>query len=241
MLETFPEFAIRLCMVFAQRLESTVKNMRIQRNRQFHGHLKYFDLASVIQTIVVQRMSGRLVVTDDFGNPYSEVFFTTGNLCSAKLGHITGQQAFFQLFQPPPVEGTFDFKSGERPSENEPSEAAEFYPGMNMLMEAIRMQDELENYRPLLNLEDIYQPQSTELNWEGEERYLVLANDIWYRLHTEQPTIVQLLQEVPYCHFDVYHVIVTLKKNKQIVSSMDSSESIRSRQPDFLQLLDEES
>ncbi|MBI4748832.1 MAG: cyclic nucleotide-binding domain-containing protein [Acidobacteria bacterium] len=222
MLEAYPEFAIHLCNTFAERLESSVKNESGTRNRQFHGHLKYFDLATVIQTIVVSRMTGRLVVTDDFGNAYSEIYFDAGDPSCAKIGHLSGPEAFNQLFQPPPVEGTFDFKSGERP----PRELLGLFegcpPGMNMLMDAIRMQDELDNFRPQIDLESIYQPQQTELIWEGEERYLVLANDIWYRLHAEQPTVVQLLQEVPSCHYGVYYVLATMKQAGLIVSSMDT-------------------
>ncbi len=215
-LETYPEFAVRLCLIFAQRLESTVKNLRIQRTRQFHGHLKFFDLATVIQTIITSRMTGTLVVTDDLGANYAEIFFNTGDIVSARLGHLTGPQAFFQLFQPPPTEGTFDFKSGEAPERNVPSETNSFQPGMNMLMEAVRMQDELEQYRPQINLEAIYQPQANELRWEGEEDFLLLANDIWYRLHAERQPVVQLLQEVPACHFAVHHVLVALKNGGQI-------------------------
>ncbi|MBX7222359.1 MAG: cyclic nucleotide-binding domain-containing protein [Blastocatellia bacterium] len=221
-LETFPEFAIRLCHLFAERLESTVKNLGVQRKRQFHGHLKYFDLASVIQTIVVSRMTGKLIVTDDFGNNYAEMYFNLGNCCTAHVGHLRGAQAFYQLFQPPPVEGLFDFKSDATPPEFDPEEEEGFQPGMNMLMEAIRMQDELETFRPEIKIEDIYQPQGEELRWEGEEAYVVLANDIWYRLHKEQPTVVQLMQEVPYCHYNIYYVLVKLKNTRQILSSMDS-------------------
>jgi CRP-like cAMP-binding protein len=214
----FPELAMKLCYVFAKRLEATVKNMRKERQRQLSGNLKFFDLPTVIQTIIGSRMTGTLRVFDTFGDPFSEIFFDGGHLCSASLGQLGGAQAFYQLFQPPPTDGTFEFKGGERVMGTDGTVCDILLPGMTMLMEAVRMQDELRDLQERISRDAVYRPLQEELQWEGEEDFLVAANDVWYRLHTQVSSVGELLEQVPASHYVVYYVLSVLNSTVQIAA-----------------------
>jgi CRP-like cAMP-binding protein len=211
----FPELALRLCFVFAQRLESTVRNMRRERQRQLSGNLKFFDLPTVIQTIISSGMTGTLRVDDPLGMTIAEIYFDNGHLCRSMMGHLTGSEAFFQLFQPPPTEGTFEFKGGQQ----EVTAGATcdiLLPGMTMLMEAVRMQDEVGTLRHQFPPLQRYRPLGDDLRWEGEDHLLPIAYDIWYRLHAGEPTVRDLLDSVPASHYTILSILNYLLETVQI-------------------------
>src|ERR1051326_2278434 len=112
LLDTLPEFGRALATLFAHRLESVAKKSRIDRREQFRGSLKFFDLTTIIQTIVNSSLTGTLTITSEAEEPIAEVNFEHGAVRGAFLGNLLGEDAFYQLFQPPLQEGSFDFKSG---------------------------------------------------------------------------------------------------------------------------------
>ena len=219
----FPDLALCLCFAFAQRLESTVRNMRQERQRQLSGNLKFFDLPTVIQTIISSGMTGTLRVDDPLGVTLAEIFFDNGHLCRATMGHLTGGEAFFQLFQPPPKEGTFEFKGGEHEvSEREVADGTScdiLLPGLTMLMEAVRMQDEVQQLRCRIPPGMRYRPLSDDLRWDDD--LLPTAYDIWYRLHAGTPTVRDLLDDVPASHYTTLSILNRLLETMQIVAQQD--------------------
>src|SRR5438128_2023489 len=56
LIDEYPKFAKSLMLLFAQRLESRVKDMRIAK-RHLHGNLRFFDLPTVIQTIIASKLT----------------------------------------------------------------------------------------------------------------------------------------------------------------------------------------
>ncbi len=216
----FPDLALRLCFTFAQRLESTVRNMRKERQRQLSGNLKFFDLPTVIQTIISSGMTGTLRVDDPLGLAIAEIFFESGHLCRSTMGHLTGSEAFFQLFQPPPTEGAFEFKNGER----EMTEGAScdiLLPGMTMLMEAVRMQDEINQLRRQIPANNQYRPLCDDLRWDDDDALLPTAYDIWYRLHAGTPTVRELLDAVPASHYTTLSILNKLLETMQVIARQD--------------------
>jgi CRP-like cAMP-binding protein len=60
---TLPAFARNLCIVLAKRLETTTLKVPRASGKQLQGNLRYFDLATVIQTLIGSHQTGTLVVT----------------------------------------------------------------------------------------------------------------------------------------------------------------------------------
>ena len=110
-------------------------------SKQLQGNLKFFDLATVIQTLIGSHQTGSLVVTQDGGkHKIADIFFVKGNIARAKVRNLTGDDAIFQLFQSP-LEGEFSF-TGKTVQEEEMNTDITM-PAISLLMESVRLQDEL--------------------------------------------------------------------------------------------------
>lgn len=208
-----PDLALYFARVFASRLESWVKKGRRQDiQRQLAGNLKFFDLATVMQTLGDSQSSGTLVIRSDAGRVHAELDFVDGKLVRAQLGHLSAEQACYQLFQPPP-EGTFLFQGGLHLDEEAgPRINANV---MGVLMEAMRLQDEWMNVRDRFAEKDrVFTPSPGELSWE-EDDTLMPAFNIWSALH-KGLSLGTLLAETPYCEAVVLTVLDRLLESKQV-------------------------
>src|SRR5438445_2813080 len=107
LMNTLPAFSRNLCLVLAKRLEATTLKVPRATTKQLQGNLRYFDLATVIQTLIGSHQTGSLVVTQENGKQkVAEIVFFKGNICRAKFRQLSGGDAVFQLFHSP-LEGEF--------------------------------------------------------------------------------------------------------------------------------------
>jgi CRP-like cAMP-binding protein len=206
-----PTFSRNLCVVLARRLEAT--NLKVPRSsgKQLQGKLEYFDLATVIQTLIGSHQTGSLVVSHD-KHRLAELFFFRGNIARAKYRNLTGDDAVYQLFQSP-VDGEFSF-TGREVEESE-IQADISLPAITLLMESVRLQDEL----PLLQeqLPDparVFHQKTGQLSWE-EPDTVELAAAVWSRLK-KGASLRDLQQEVPRCSYAIYRTVVMLLEAGQI-------------------------
>ena len=140
-METLPAFARNLCLVLAKRLETTTLKVPRASGKQLQGNLRFFDLATVIQTLIGSHQTGSLVVTQEGSKQkIAEIFFFKGNIARAKYSQLAGDDAVFQLFQSP-LEGEFSF-TGRNVAEDEVQTDITM-PAISLLMESVRLQDEL--------------------------------------------------------------------------------------------------
>src|SRR5262245_55765074 len=93
LIRTLPAFARNLCLVLAKRLEATTLRVHRASTKQLQGNLRFFDLATVIQTLIGSHQTGTLAVTQEGGqnkNRIAEIFFFKGNIAKAKFRHLPG-------------------------------------------------------------------------------------------------------------------------------------------------------
>src|SRR4029453_18103145 len=77
--------------------------------KQLQGNLRFFDLPTVIQTLIGSHQTGSLTIMQEGGKQsLAEMFFFKGNVARARVKQLTGDDAVFQLFQSP-LEGEFSF------------------------------------------------------------------------------------------------------------------------------------
>ena len=210
---TLPTFARNLCVVLAKRLEATTLKVPRSSGKQLQGNLRYFDLATVIQTLIGSHQTGSLIMSQDGGKQkFAEIFFYKGNICRAKVKHLTGDDAVFQLFQSS-LEGEFSFTGHSVPEEEVQTDVT--MPAISLLMESVRLQDEL----PLLK-ERIPDPgrsfhqKAAQLHWEEPET-VELAASVWSRLK-KGASVNDLHRDVPRCSFAIYRTLVILLDAGQI-------------------------
>lgn len=211
LMASLPGMARSMCEVIALRLEATTLKSRRVETKQLSGNLKFFDLATVIQTLIGSHQTGSLVVSSPQLERVSEIVFYKGNVVHAFFQHLKGDDAVFQLFQSEP-EGEFAFSSREV-EEHQRTDIT--LPGISLLMESVRMLDELTLLKERLpDRKKIYKPKVSELTWpEGESRKPAL--DVFTRLQ-KGGSIEDLERESGRCSYWVFKVLSTLQAANQL-------------------------
>lgn len=211
LMDVLPAFSRNLCVVLAKRLETTTLKVPRASGKQLQGNLRYFDLATVIQTLIGSQQTGALVVTHD-KHKLAELFFYCGNIARARFRQLTGDDAVFQLFQSP-VEGDFSFTGRDVREEEVQSEVS--MPAISLLMESVRMQDELPMLRERLPDDGrVFRQKAAQLAWEEPES-IELAASIWSRLK-KGASLAELQRDVPRSTYAIYRTVATLLEAGQI-------------------------
>jgi len=213
LMETLPAFSRSLCLVLARRLEVATHKLPGVSTKQLQGNLRFFDLPTVIQTLIGSHQTGSLTIVEEGGKQgIAEMFFFKGNVARAKVKHLTGDDAVFQLFQSP-IEGEFSF-TGRHVQEDE-VQCDVTLPGISLLMEAVRLQDELQLLMERFpERARIYRQKTTQLEWENSDT-LELGVAVWSRLK-KGGSIADLHHEVPRCSYHIYRTVATLLDTDQI-------------------------
>ena len=213
LMKSLPAFSRNLCLVLAKRLEATTLKVPRSSAKQLQGNLRFFDLATVIQTLIGSHQTGSLVVTQEGGKQkIAEIFFFKGNIAKARVRHLSGDDAVFQLFQSP-LEGEFSF-TGRNVAEEEVQTDITM-PAISLLMESVRLQDEL----PLLQQRvgdpaRVFRQKAAHLQWDDPET-VELAAAVWSRLK-KGASLNDLQQTVPRCSYSVYRTMLTLIETAQV-------------------------
>jgi len=213
LMATLPAFSRGLCVVLARRLEATTLKVPRAPSKQLQGNLRFFDLATVIQTLIGSHQSGVLAVTQEGGKQrLGELLFFKGNISKARFRHLYGDDAVFQLFQTP-LEGDFSF-TGRSLQEDEVQPDITM-PAISLLMESVRLQDELPLLQDRLpDTSRVFRQKAAQLQWEDAET-VELAAAVWSRLK-KGASLADLQRDVPRCSFWLYKTVDTLLGAGQI-------------------------
>jgi CRP-like cAMP-binding protein len=211
LMDALPAFSRNLCVLLARRLEATTLKGPRAAGKQLQGNLRYFDLATVIQTLIGSRQTGTLVVMHE-KHKLAELFFFRGNIARAKYRQLVGDDAVYQLFQSQ-AEGDFSF-TGREVEESE-IRVETSMPAISLLMESVRLQDEL----PLLKerLPDpsrVFRQVAEHLAWDDSDT-IELAAAIWSRLK-KGASLEDLQREVPRSSYAIYKTVTSLVDTGQI-------------------------
>ena len=204
---TLPAFARNLCLVLAKRLEATTLRLPRSQAKQLQGNLKFFDLATVIQTLIGSHQTGSLAVLQDGGkHRIAEMFFFKGNIARAKYRQLTGDDAVFQLFQSP-LEGEFSFVGRNVAEEEVQTDVT--LPGISLLMESVRLQDELPVLKERIpDPSRVFHQKAPQLQWEDPDT-LELAVALWSRFK-KGASVADLHKDVPRCSYYIYKAVVNM-------------------------------
>jgi len=213
LMASVPLLSRNLCIVLARRLETTtLKVPRTGGGKQLQGNLKFFDLATVIQTLIGSHQTGTLVVTQEGGkHKIAEIFFFKGNIARARYKHLSGDDAVFQLFQSS-LEGEFSFAGREVQEDEVQTDIS--MPAISLLMESVRLQDELPGLKDKLPDPDrVFRQKAAQLEWEEVET-VELAASVWSRLK-KGACLNDLLRDIPRSAYAIYRTMVILVESGQ--------------------------
>jgi CRP-like cAMP-binding protein len=211
LMDTLPAFSRNLCVVLARRLETTTLKVPRASGKQLQGSLRYFDLATVIQTLISSHQTGNLVVSRE-KRKLAELLFFRGNIFRARYRQLTGEDAVFQLFQTE-AQGEFSFTDREIQEEEVQSEVS--LPAISLLMESVRLQDELPVLKEKLPDPDrVFRQRAGQLSWDDNDN-VELAVSVWARLK-KGASIRDLQRDIARCSYAIYSTVATLLESGQI-------------------------
>lgn len=205
-------FLRRLCEILAWRLErADVKIAGARPAKELQGDLRFFDVATVMQTLINSGQSGIMVIETP-ERARAEVIFVNGQILHARLGVLEGEEAFFQIFQED-LSGEFVFRGELIDPQTYPKPIA--MGPMNLLLEALRMKDEVKVYlAEVSDFEKVYQPSGETFTWEDEDG-LDSALLVWMKI-CERASLGRMLKEIPRCSYTILAIIQRLLKEGQI-------------------------
>ena len=192
-------------------VEATTLKIPRAAAKQLQGSLRYFDLATVIQTLIGSHQTGNLTVTQD-KKKIAELFFFRGNIYRARYRHLAGDDAVYQLFQGP-LEGDFSFAGRDIEEDEVQSEVS--LPAISLLMESVRLQDELPVLQEKLpDPSRVFRQKGGQLVWEDTES-VELAAAVWSRLK-KGASLAELEKDIARCSYAVYKTVAGLLDTDQI-------------------------
>ena len=176
----------------ARRLEGTFANLGGHQETKLGGRIDHFDLPTILQTVVSSDSDGVLEVLDGRGRPFGTVHTHDRRVGPISRGALEGAEALFEILMNPPEHGTFSFRTIRRPPSLTDSLVLQ-----PLLIEAARMQDELDRFQstvsPGKRLRPTGQPPPPEMGVD-----LDLVDQIRHELTVESTGWGTLADRLPY-------------------------------------------
>ncbi len=213
-----PAFFLFLCEKMASRLQQPDPGKRVSVCKQLSGSLQNFDLVTVHQTIISSGQTGELCVLSENGERLATFYFEQGAPRSGQFQHLTGAEAFWQLFLSDDIPGTFSFTSGSRPLTDCVQSARIDQSPNDLLLEAMQYRDELEELKKRAPSPRTPLIRATEhLRWPDHAAGLrEIAENIWNAIGARRVTIEELFQTNSVCELKIYGVAVELLRTAQL-------------------------
>jgi CRP-like cAMP-binding protein len=214
----FPELVRRVPAFFrylseslAARLVRAHDAVPCQSNcLELSGNLANFDLVTVYQTIVNSSKTGELSIRNEGGELISAFFFESGRPKSGQFQHLTGEEAFCQLFLAGELRGTFSFTSGKPEVSSLVRSAAMKRGPDDLLIAALQSRDELTELRRdlpeagVLLKRNLRELETSEIS----PPYLRhVAEEIWRRLFARPMSVTELHQYLSVSELKVYQAV----------------------------------
>jgi hypothetical protein len=210
-----PGYWRAIAKVYARRHETFITHMYQQPpGKQLSGRLEFFDLPTVVQTLVSANQTGVLTLLDDDGGTFAEVLLVDGAVERARSGRLEGEEAFYEIFLAG-IQGQFFFRTMTSPRADAISKVPVRHTTINLLMEALRLVDELPAVRNRLpDPGKAYVAQTDEVDWSEDETAEVAAM-IFDQLRTPRK-LDRLVGKVPCSTFTIHEIAATLFQTDQI-------------------------
>jgi hypothetical protein len=186
------DLAMHYLQNLARRLEGTFANLGGHEATKLGGRLEHFDLPTILQTVVESGSDGVLEVVDARGRPFGAISTHDRRVGPIRRGALRGAEALFEILMNPPERGTFVFRTVRKPSDTEESLVLQ-----PLLIEAARMQDELERFSVTVPPSRRLRPTARRPDAKaGEDRDLF--DQIRHELATESCGWGVLAERLPY-------------------------------------------
>lgn len=226
----FPEIARRVPSFFlylSGQLASRLLHASDLAVTQSHclelsGNLANFDLVTVYQTIANSAQTGQLRISNANAELVSALFFEKGQPRFGQFEHLTGEEAFWQLFVSEDLAGTFSFSECEMPTKDWIQSERITKSAGEMLINALQGRDEFaELKRQFAESGETLEKSKTSLAWPADApaESRAVADQIWQAASRGPVTVSELFQKCVVCELKVYQVVDELIRSRHLTWS----------------------
>jgi CRP-like cAMP-binding protein len=227
LLRAVPSFFRYLCEHMSRRLmQAHDLPLHQSHGLELSGRMSTFDLTTIHQTVLNSGQTGELQIKDENSETVGAFFFEAGRLSAGQFQHLTGDEAFWQLFLTEGLSGTFSFSAAEKPLTDSVQSARIDSRGGDRLIVALQFRDELNALKPLLPGPNVtFMRISSNLNWgnAAPEHLAPLANKVWEVLSRRPLRIGEIYRQCSACELKVYQVVHELLQSNQIAVADDAA------------------
>lgn len=229
-LKDFPELIKRVPSFFhflSGQLASRLSQARDLAMTQSHclelsGNLSNFDLITVYQTIANSSQTGQLRIANTAGELVSAFFFEQGQPRCGQFEHLTGEEAFWQLFVNEQLTGTFTFSTTELPEKDWIQSERITKNASEMLINALQGRDEFaELKQKFADGAATLERAKASLSWPAgaPPESLTVAEHVWKFSGKGPVTVEQIFRQCAVCELKVYQIVDELLQSRHFVWS----------------------
>jgi len=171
--------ALHYLQRLARRLEGTIADLGAHSGSNLRGKLDHFDLPAILQTVVDSGATGVLEISDAEGKPFGAIHTSHRMIGRMMCGELEGTEAFLEILNSPPENGTFRFSNLETAPQTETYRKVQ-----PLLLEAARVQDEFKHFAATVPEAALLRPASRRLSWRGDAD-ADLVEEIWHQLSAQ--------------------------------------------------------
>lgn len=193
---------------------------------ELSGNLSNFDLITVYQTIANSSQTGQLRISNPAGELVSAFFFEQGQPRCGQFEHLTGEEAFWQLFVNEQLTGTFTFSATELPEKDWIQSDRITKNASEMLINALQGRDEFaELKQKFAEGTATLQRNKANLNWPAgaPAESLTVAEQVWDFAQKGSVTVDQIFRQCAVCELKVYQVVDELLQSRHFIWSHDAA------------------
>jgi CRP/FNR family cyclic AMP-dependent transcriptional regulator len=192
---------------------------------ELSGNLSNFDLITVYQTIVNSSQTGQLRISNAAGELVSGFFFEQGKPRCGQFGHLTGEEAFWQLFGSDQLKGTFSFTTTQVPEKDWIQSNSITKNAGEMLINALQGRDEFAHLRQkFAEGGKTLQRNKANFAWPASATpgLLTTAAQVWQLAATRPVTVDDLFHHCAVCEFKIYQVVDELLRSQHFIWSHEA-------------------
>ncbi|MCA1658003.1 MAG: cyclic nucleotide-binding domain-containing protein [Verrucomicrobiaceae bacterium] len=189
---------------------------------ELSGSLSNFDLITIYQTITNSSQTGELRIWDDESELISAFFFEKGQPRWGQFEHLTGEEAFWQLFVDEKFTGKFSFSAGKLPAKDWIQSERIARNAGEMLINALQGRDEFDQLKQQMpDGATALHRSKANFSWPiaASPELQPVAKHIWELTAQSPLTISALFRQCSVCELKVYQVVDELIQSRHFVWS----------------------
>jgi CRP-like cAMP-binding protein len=219
-----PSFFRYLCEQMAFRvLQANNRVKAMEESAPLSGRISHFDLTTVHQTIASSGQTGELRIKDEQADTIGAFYFQGGRPAAGQFQHLTGEEAFWQLFLHETLAGSFSFSVGEQSMTNWIASGQIVRNTGDMLIAALQFRDELDALKKQIPAESggRLSARTKEMHWNSgaPEELRPVASRVWDLVQRKPLSIPEVYRQCSVCELKIYQVVNHLLDQEQVAFS----------------------